>query len=187
MFVVIRIDSGSTGTEAGYLEIATADNGNEPIYTRQYKQDSPKVNKIKQHEIKLLDASGNTLFPGSLTASNIANDNETKLTNIKNILKEEKIVNWINVVSLGKNDTITGIVYGSSIFVGSYGGSYGGKSNYSTKPIKLNKLETRILQTQCPIGSMIRFKWNLNPFIYLGFGNWETYDTHTPYTYIRTA
>jgi hypothetical protein len=49
---------------AGYAEIATADDGTEPIYVRQYTGPFTTVN----HEARLLDGSGNTWFPGVLEA-----------------------------------------------------------------------------------------------------------------------
>ena len=61
-----RIIGGVTATNAGYLEIATADDGSEPIYVRQYS--SGKFVTLAR-TATLLDASGNTSFPGSVTAS----------------------------------------------------------------------------------------------------------------------
>ena len=58
-----RIKAGATGSDAGYLEIATADGGNEPIYVRQYSG----VFSTLVRTLTLLDGSGNTIFPGSLS------------------------------------------------------------------------------------------------------------------------
>lgn len=60
-----RIKIGGTGTNAGYVEIATADDGNEPIYVRQYTG----VFASEARTATLLDGSGNTIFPGTVTAS----------------------------------------------------------------------------------------------------------------------
>ena len=60
-----RIVGGATATNAGYLEIATADDANEPIYVRQYG--SGKFGTLTR-TATLLDASGNTSFPGTVTA-----------------------------------------------------------------------------------------------------------------------
>lgn len=54
---------GNTGLDQGYGEIATGDNGDEPIYVRQYN-----ANTIA-NSITLLDKSGNTLFPNTVTAN----------------------------------------------------------------------------------------------------------------------
>lgn len=58
-----RIYAGGTGNNGGYAEIATADDGNEPIYVRQY---TGVFSTIKR-TLTLLDGSGNTIFPGSLS------------------------------------------------------------------------------------------------------------------------
>lgn len=60
-----RIGGGATASDGGYLEIATADNGNEPIYVRQY---SDIFNTILR-TLTLLDSNGNSVFPGTITAS----------------------------------------------------------------------------------------------------------------------
>jgi len=58
-----RILVGATASNAGYLEIATADDGTEPIYVRQYTGVFSSLTRTAT----LLDGSGNTSFPGSLT------------------------------------------------------------------------------------------------------------------------
>lgn len=60
-----RIYGRSTADNAGYLEIATADDGNEPIYFRQYTG----VFRTLKRTLTLLDGSGNTNMPGSLTVA----------------------------------------------------------------------------------------------------------------------
>lgn len=60
-----RIAVGATAANAGWMEIATADDGNEPIYVRQY---SGVYNTVKR-TLTLLDGSGNTSMPGSLTVA----------------------------------------------------------------------------------------------------------------------
>ena len=61
-----RIAAGATGENAGWMEIATADDGNEPIYVRQYKGTFAQMYRT----LTLLDASGNTILPGNLLLSN---------------------------------------------------------------------------------------------------------------------
>lgn len=58
-----RIIAGSNGNNNGWAEIATADDGNEPIYVRQYTGVFSSVRRT----LTLLDGSGNTIFPGSLS------------------------------------------------------------------------------------------------------------------------
>lgn len=60
-----RIAAGATGNDAGWLEIASAGNGNEPIYVRQYSD----VYSTVRRTLTLLDGSGNTTIPGNLLAS----------------------------------------------------------------------------------------------------------------------
>lgn len=58
-----RIRVGGTAADAGFAEIATADNGTEPIYVRQYSGSFASVVRTAT----LLDESGNTSFPGNVT------------------------------------------------------------------------------------------------------------------------
>lgn len=60
-----RIAAGATAANTGWLEIATADDGNEPIYVRQYSG----VYSTVKRTLTLLDGSGNTSMPGSLTVA----------------------------------------------------------------------------------------------------------------------
>lgn len=58
-----RIIAGSNGNNNGWAEIATADDGSEPIYVRQYTGVFSSVRRT----LTLLNESGNTIFPGSLS------------------------------------------------------------------------------------------------------------------------
>lgn len=58
-----RIIAGSNGNNNGWAEIATADDGDEPIYVRQYTGVFSSVKRT----LTLLDGGGNTIFPGSLS------------------------------------------------------------------------------------------------------------------------
>ena len=58
-----RFYGGQTGSNAGYLEIATADDYSEPIYARQYSGSFATLKRT----LTLLDASGNTTIPNRLT------------------------------------------------------------------------------------------------------------------------
>jgi hypothetical protein len=62
-----RIGVGGA-SNAGFAEIATADDGNEPIYVRQYSGIFTTLTRTAT----LLDGSGNTSFPGALSAGNIS-------------------------------------------------------------------------------------------------------------------
>jgi hypothetical protein len=61
-----RIRIGGTASNAGFAEIATADDGTEPIHVRQYSG----VFSTIARTATLLDSNGNTSFPGIVTAGN---------------------------------------------------------------------------------------------------------------------
>ena len=66
-----RIAGGATASNGGWGEIATADDGNEPIYVRQYTGTYTTIKRT----LTLLDASGHTTLPGDLkvTTTNTQN------------------------------------------------------------------------------------------------------------------
>jgi hypothetical protein len=57
-------------TDNGFVEIATGDDGNEPIYVRQYNGD-PYTTGTVARTATILDGSGNTTFPNTLTATTL--------------------------------------------------------------------------------------------------------------------
>lgn len=59
-----RISAGATANDSGFLEISTHDNGDEPIYFKQYKNSNNTVRTLT-----LMDNSGNSSFPGTITAT----------------------------------------------------------------------------------------------------------------------
>ncbi len=56
---------GGGSSNAGFVEIATADDGTEPIYLRQYTGEFASITRTAT----LLDGSGNTSFPGTVSAT----------------------------------------------------------------------------------------------------------------------
>lgn len=68
-----RIKGGATASNSGYLEIATADDGNEPIYVRQY---TGVFSTIKR-TLTLLDANGFTHFPSYINIGGNENNNSS--------------------------------------------------------------------------------------------------------------
>lgn len=60
-----RIRVGGTASNAGYMEIATADDGNEPIYVRQYSG----VFSTLVRTLTLLDTDGSTTIPSFLNVN----------------------------------------------------------------------------------------------------------------------
>jgi len=86
-----RLQVGGTASNAGYVELATADDGNEPIYVRQYTGVFTNIVRT----LILLDESGNTTMPGSLTVNGnvFATGGVTSLSDVryKNILHNRDI------------------------------------------------------------------------------------------------
>lgn len=94
---LFRIRVGGTGTNAGYAEIATADDGTEPIYVRQYTG----VFTTAVRTAALLDGNGNTQFPGTLTAAGLVE--QSSIVYKENV---NPIENALDVI--GK---LTGVLY----------------------------------------------------------------------------
>ena len=65
-----RIRIGGDSSNSGWAEIATADDGNEPIYVRQYTGNFSGLVRT----LTLLDGNGNTTLPGDLAVP-LVNDN----------------------------------------------------------------------------------------------------------------
>jgi len=97
-----RILVGGTASNAGYVEIATADDGTEPIYVRQYTGVFSSLTRTAT----LLDGSGNTSFPGSVTAGGdvTAYSDERVKENIKPIEAALDKVLQLEGVSYNRTD-----------------------------------------------------------------------------------
>lgn len=95
-----RVVGGAASTDSGYLELATGDSANEPIYIRQY---TGKFTTIKR-TATLLDGSGNTSFPGQVTATtfNGIATNSAKLGGYSLTNRN----NYFNVIPLIRNDGV---------------------------------------------------------------------------------
>jgi hypothetical protein len=72
------IGASATATNSGYIEIATGDDGTEPIYIRQYGGD-PYTTGTVARTATILDGSGNTTFPNTLTATTLVKSGGTSL------------------------------------------------------------------------------------------------------------
>ena len=68
-----RIRIGGSASNAGWVEIATADDGSEPIYVRQYTGDFVTIAR----SATLLDGNGNTSFPGNVSANSFLGNAST--------------------------------------------------------------------------------------------------------------
>jgi hypothetical protein len=108
-----RIRAGATASNGGYLEIATADDYNEPIHVRQYSGVFATVKRT----LTLLNGSGNTIFPGvPLATSNNAQDIGTTGTR------------WKEVFAYTFNATTQFKTGGSTFYANSSGDGYFARS-----------------------------------------------------------
>jgi hypothetical protein len=105
------VGGASSGTSAGYMVIATGDDGTEPIYVRQYDNGTP-LTGTTYREATLLDASGNTTFPGNITSAGhtmgnisvgVVTDNTIASTNTNGNI--ELTPNGTGIIDLQKNTT----------------------------------------------------------------------------------
>ena len=86
------VGGAGTGSNAGYLEISTGDDGQtsgsaEYIYVRQYGPGSPLTGTLTR-TAALLDNYGNTYFPGNVTAYYSDERLKTKTGNITNAIEK---------------------------------------------------------------------------------------------------
>jgi len=86
-----RFGGAATGSNAGYLEIATGDDGTEPHYHRQYTGVFSSLTRTAT----ILNGSGNTLFPGEVTAYSSDARLKTNIENIPNALDKVKALNGV--------------------------------------------------------------------------------------------
>jgi len=86
-----RIRIGGTATNSGFVEIATADDGTEPIYARQYTG----VFTTLARTAAILDGSGNTTFPGDVTAYSSDERLKENVQNIPNALDKVLSLNGV--------------------------------------------------------------------------------------------
>ncbi len=72
----VRVRGGSDSYNTGWIEIATSDDGTEPIYVRQYTGVFATVARTAT----LLDGSGNTSFPGTINGLTVSSGTITSGT-----------------------------------------------------------------------------------------------------------
>ncbi|MBI4351641.1 MAG: hypothetical protein HY550_09395 [Elusimicrobia bacterium] len=113
-----RVMGGAAGGNAGYLELATADDGTEPIYARQYTGVFGAVTRTAT----LLDGSGNTVFPGYVYAPYFNMTADVQGTNPQYLVGEWSGDNFLryvtpanvtvgNATNAGNAATVTNGVY----------------------------------------------------------------------------
>lgn len=104
-------------SDSGQVEIATADNGMEPIYVRQYSG----VFTTLVHSATLLDASGNTSFPGTVTAPTFKGALSGNATTATTATK----ANYINVNTISAVSSLSSANNGWYTFSGTISGTSG--------------------------------------------------------------
>jgi len=92
-------------SDAGYVEIATADNGNEPIFVRQYSGAFTTLTRTAT----LLDAFGNTIFPGTVTANSDIKL-KTNIKTIENALEKVLSLRGVEYDRVDNNDHQIGVI-----------------------------------------------------------------------------
>ena len=93
-----RILFDETTSNSGSLEIATGDDGTEPIYVRQYSGDANSSFATVSHELCLLDSSGNTTLNGILNINT---------SNVETMIKSIGSNTTAAVIEVGQNDGTT--------------------------------------------------------------------------------
>jgi hypothetical protein len=117
-FFRIRVGGASN---SGFVEIATADDATEPIHVRQYSGTFSTLTRTAT----LLDASGNTSFPGTVTAptfSGALSGNASTVTNGVYTTGDQTI---------GGNKTFSGNLLMSAGYISGYVGSTGSGDNFA--------------------------------------------------------
>jgi hypothetical protein len=104
---------GGGASNAGFIEIATADDGTEPIYLRQYTGEFASITRTAT----LLDGSGNTSFPGTIAASNLSGTNTGDQTTISG--------NAGSATTLVNNSSVTGMNFSGVFALAGSGASTG--------------------------------------------------------------
>jgi len=104
-----RISVGGANN-AGYVELATADDGTEPIYVRQYTG----VFTALVRTATLLDGAGNTIFPGNMSAVSITESSSIKLKEnilpIENALSNITKLQGVEYNRIGKTEKEAGLI-----------------------------------------------------------------------------
>lgn len=96
-----RILVGGTTVDGGYVELATADNGTEPIFVRQYTGAFSSITRTAT----LLDASGNTIFPGTVTSNALVEQSSIVYKeNVNPIQGALEVVNKLSGVLYDRKD-----------------------------------------------------------------------------------
>lgn len=140
-----RVGGAGTSSDSGYLEIATGDNSNEPIYVRQYGSGS--FSSLTR-SMTLLDESGNTVIPGNLYKS--SSSNMYQYMNLKSSYWGYDSLPWFRTGSSGllPNDTYAN---GARSSIGSSGWEFN-NGYFKSLTLNGNDLQSQ-LNLKAPIAS----------------------------------
>ena len=160
-----RLRVGGDAANAGWAELATADDGTEPIYVRQYTGTFTTLIRTAT----LLDGSGNTTFPGTVTASSFSGAG-TGLTGTASSLTAgaANSVAWTNVsgrptaVSSFSNDS--GFQTSSGTVTNSY---YMYLNGGQSGAVTINEGRTGVYRTESGSGGTFSYA----PVLHVGGGD----------------
>ena len=196
-----RVAAGSTAANAGYMEIATADDTNEPIYVRQY---SGKYTTVKR-TATLLDASGNTTFPEVITAKGItlngANNTDTSWVHPLTTVKSDLANNAVYSILIGKDINTAGnsgyigylndstnprmtIGLHSNNHIATFGKTI--EINQSTKSVFGTNLKAALIDLIYPIGCVYTSTVSTDPGTLFG-GTWTAIENRFLYCVPTTS
>ena len=111
-----RLAISDNGSDLGYVEIATSDNGNDPIFVRQYLGAFETIVRTAE----LLDSAGNTRFPGTVMANSFTGS----LTGIA-----------ATATKLSTARTINGVAFDGTANITVYDGTKIGAANYAASTV----------------------------------------------------
>lgn len=170
-----RLRVGGTASNVGFVEIATADDGTEPIYVRQYTGLFSNLVRTA----KLLDENGNTYFPGTIQASQF-NGSGAGLTGTASSLSVGYATSAGAVAIYYSNDTDATfqMLWGSGNGVYGTGGIY---CNPSTDTLYANQFKTNtfcgLVGDYAENGSTQKIIWTIG-------SSWATLANHYGLGYI---
>lgn len=105
-----RIRVGGTASNSGYAEIATADDGAEPIYVRQYSG----VFTTLTRTATILDSSGNTTFPGEMSANIVTATSDVtikeNIATITDALQKVLALRGVGYNKIGEEEKEIGVI-----------------------------------------------------------------------------
>ena len=110
---------GGGSSNAGFVEIATADDGTEPIFVRQYTGEFTSLTRTAT----ILDGSGNTSFPGALSSTSATFTNSITVSSANTTGNGIILADDGDIVDLNDGYCSMRFSLGVRVFSGNRGGS----------------------------------------------------------------